>query len=186
MVLKTGPVPRVATGEIIEENWGDSVAQSLNNLTELTDYVVWSPAGGDNYDADKDGLMTQWFVMGGATPEQLYVPEWATNAFADIQICGVQNQPTGGGRTGYLLQLRIGSLVGRQVRYSGQAGWFGLGWGSSFANIEDIAGGDRSVKVFAQRIENTGGADDRWRLNDQGDVAVRFMFTQAVDWYPGL
>ena len=43
MALPTGPIPRVAFEEIIEEDWGDSVAQSLNNIAESHDWLIWSP-----------------------------------------------------------------------------------------------------------------------------------------------
>lgn len=186
MALPTGPIPLVAFDEPIEESWGDSVAQSMNNLTELSDYRVWSPATGDHYDAvDTIGGMVDWFTVGGATAQQVTVPEWATNAYAHFQITGVRYQPTDASpRLSYLLQAQIGSLAGRQVRFSGQPGWFGMSWSSEFPDIEDIAGGDRSVKIRAQKLEGDDG--ETWRLFDQSDVAVWIIFRQAIHFYPGL
>lgn len=186
MALRTGPIPRVAYDEIIAEEWGDSVAQSLNNLYELSDYVVWSPATGTTYDAvDSIGGMVEWFVLGGATPHQVTVPDWATDAYAHFQICGVRYEPTtASNRVSYMLQAKIGSLEGRMVRFSGQGGWFGMSWSSTFHDIDDIAGGDRSIQIKAQKLEGSG--TDRWRLFDQSDVAVWIVFKQAVQFYPGL
>lgn len=192
MPLPTGPIPLVAVGDIIQEDWGDSVAQSLNNLTEQTDYLTWSPAAGVNYDAtNTSGGSVLWFTVGGGTPEQLYVPSWATHAYVHYQICGVRYEPTtASNRVSYMLQANIGSLNGRFVRFSGQGGWFGMSWSDEFPDIEDIAGGDRSIKIHAQRIE-AGGATpgtgtDHWRLFDQSDVAVWVIFKQAINPYPGL
>jgi hypothetical protein len=179
MALPTDPIDLVALDDIIEVSWGNSVAQSLNNLTEQSDYVTWKPASGVNYDADIGGTgMPTWFTIGGGTPEQIFVPDWATSAYAHFQICGVQYNPTTAGRTTYLLEAQIGSIHGRSVKYSGQPGWFGLSWGSEFAAIDTIAGGDRSVKINAVRTEGTGS--ERWRLFDQSDVAVWIIFKGAI------
>src|SRR5262245_17844903 len=117
MPLPTGPIPLVAEGEIIEESWGDSVAQSLNNLTELTDYITWKPASGVTYDATGSiGGMVDWFTIGGGTPKQLMVPTWATSAYIHYQICGVTYQPTDATpRISYLLEAHVGTLTGRGV-----------------------------------------------------------------------
>lgn len=179
MALPTEPIPLVALDDILEVSWGNGVAQSLNNLTQLTDYVTWKPASGVNYDADIGGTgMPTWFTIGGGTPTQIFVPDWATSAYAHFQICGVQYNPTSASRVSMLLQGQIGSITGRQIRYSGQGGWFGLSWGSEFPSIETIAGGDRSIKINAVRVEGTGS--DRWRLYDQSDVAVWVVFKQAI------
>src|SRR5262245_26264474 len=95
MALPTGPIPLVAEGEIIEESWGDSVAQSLNNLTELTDYITWKPDSGATFDATGSiGGMVDWFTVGASTPKQVTVPDWATSAFAFFQLTGIRYQPT--------------------------------------------------------------------------------------------
>lgn len=186
MPLPTDPIPLVAVGDIIEEDWGDSVAQSLNNLTEQTDFLTWKPASGVNFDATGTiGGPVLWFTVGGGTPEQLYVPQWATTAYVHYQICGVRHQPTDAPRTSYLLQAHLGSLTGRGVRFSGQGGWFGMSWADEFTAIEDIAGGDRSIKIYAQKIEPATGTD-QWRLFDQSDVAVSVVFKQAIRDYSGL
>ena len=186
MPLPTGPIPLVAVGEIIEEDWGDSVAQSLNNLTEQHDWVTWQPATGVNYDATgTTGGMVAWFTVGGGTPTQIYVPEWATKAYVQYQICGVRYEPTtASNRVSYMLQASFGALTGRFVRFTGQGGWFGMSWGDEFLDVEDIAGGDRSIQIKAQRLE--GSSTDHWRLFDQSDVAVSVVFKQAIHAYPGL
>jgi hypothetical protein len=186
MPLPTGPIPLVAVGEIIEEDWGDSVAQSLNNLTEQHDFLTWKPASGVTYDATGTvGGSVAWFTVGGGTPEQLYVPTWATTAYVQYQVCGIQYQPVDSTpRISYLLNAHLGSLTGRGVRFTGQGGWFGMSWADEFTAVEDIAGGDRSIKIYAQKIEGDSG--EVWRLTDQSDVAISVVFKQAIHTYPGL
>jgi hypothetical protein len=192
MALPTGPIPLVAFDEPIEESWGDSVAQSLNNLTQLSDYVVWKPDSGVTFDATGSiGGMVDWFTVGGATPKQVTVPTWAekpgSSAYAHFQICGIQYEPSppSASPVSYLLEAKIGSITSRSVRFSGQAGWFGVQWSSEFLNIEDIAGGDRSIKIRAQKVGPATGTD-KWRLFDQSDVAVWIIFRQPIQFYSGL
>ena len=51
--------------------------------------------------------------------------------------------------TSYLLQAQFGTLNGRQVRYSGQGGWFGMTWADQFTDIEAITSGDRLIRIRA-------------------------------------
>lgn len=195
MPLPTGPIPRVAVGEIIEENWGDSVAQSLNNLTEMIVWRTWSPATGDEYFADNDGLMTQWFAFGagGTDPLDFYVPTWARDALVTVTIAGIQYDPPGAtARTSYLMQTRLGGLTGKLIRYSGQGGWFGTTWSDRFLDIEDVVG-DRILKVFAQRLEGSAGSAgppaveaSRWNLSPESDVAVSIIYSGGIRFYPDL
>lgn len=190
MALPTGPIPRVAVDEIIEEAWGDSVAQSLNNLKEGTTWATWSPAAGVEYDAETAGVMTTWFTFGAGDIE-FQIPDWATQAFVLYSISGVAYGPVVSGpaepghRITYLLRAEFGTIQGRQVRFTGQGGWFGLTWADQFLDIEDIDTGDRVIRIKAQRIE--GSTTDTWTLFDQSDMAVQILYYgNAIDWYPGL
>lgn len=182
MALPTGPIPRVAVGDIIEEDWGDSVAQSANNLTEQFRWTTWSPPAGTTIDAEGAGIMSTWFTVGGGTPEDFVVPDWATDCWVTIDINGITYN-TGTTRTSYLLQLQFGTITGRNIRLTGQAGWFTATWSSRFATIEDIASSTRNIKVNAQWLE---GASTKWRLSDQSDVAVSVTYSTPVHSYPGL
>ena len=184
MALPTGPIPRVALDEIIEESWGDSVAQSLNNLREATTWAVWNPAGGTEHLAETGGVMATWFTLGGTTAIEFQIPDWANQAFVAYSLAGVQYLPTSASRTSYLLQAQFGTINGRQVRYSGQGGWFGMSWADQFTDIEAIASGDRVIRIRAQRVEGTG--TDRWRFFDQSDIAVHVSYFPSVNFYPSL
>jgi len=182
MALPTGPIDRVAVGDIIEEDWGDSVAQSLNNVTEMQTWTTWSPPGGTTIDAEGAGVMSTWFTVGGSSPTDFVVPDWATDAWVTIDINGIVYS-TGTTRTSYLLQLQFGTITGRNIRVTGQGGWFTATWSSRFATIEDIAGTTRNIRVNAQQLE---GGSTRWRLSDQSDVAVAVTYGTPVHSYPGL
>ena len=184
MALPTGPIPRVAFDEIIEEPWGDSVGQSINNLYEAFTWATWNPAGGTEHLAETGGVMGTWFTLGGPAPIEFQVPDWALQAYVVYSLSGVQYLPTSAGRTSYLLQAQFGTLNGRQVRYSGQGGWFGMTWADQFTDIEAITSGDRLIRIRAQRVEGTG--TERWRFFDQSDIAVSITYHGAIDFYPGL
>ena len=184
MALPSGPIPLVATGEIIEETWGDSVAQSLNNLAQHNTWAVWNPGSGDEFLADTAGLMTNWFTVGGATPTDLFIPDWAEQAFVTYTITGVQYRPTSPGHNiSYLLQAQFGPLEGRLVRFTGQGGWFGMSWADQFLSIEDAVG-DRHIRIKAQRLEGSGS--DSWAFFDQSDIGVDIRYYNPIDLYPGL
>src|SRR5262245_7614566 len=189
MALPTGPIPRVAYDEIIAEEWGDSVAQSLNNLNQMHEWVVWSPASGTSFLAETGGLMVNWFTVGGdSDPSIVTVPDWATRALVTYQINAVVQDPTSAGRVSYLMRGRVGTTagLGRPVRFSGRAGYFQCAW-SDDINVDPLDG-DRTIKIQAQRIEGTGS--ERWKLFDESDVAVHLIFRNAgggpANWYPGL
>ena len=95
MALPTGPIPRVALDEIIEENWGDWVAQSLNNLAQRRDASNWKPTADIN--APTASTMTVWFNFGGGAGTDITVPDWAQNAYARMEINGVEDLGTPNG-----------------------------------------------------------------------------------------
>ena len=193
MALPTGPIPLVAVDEIIEESWGDSVAQSLNNINQLVTWKSWNPAPGAEFFADNDGLMGTWFQVGAPDPTELVVPDWARQAFVTYTLSGVIYDPPGTStRTSYLLQAEFGTLQGRKVRFSGQGGWFGMAWTDQFLDIEDVAG-DRHIRIKAQRLEGTTGdagppmvEASRWKFYDQSDIGVQITYYPPVDFYPAL
>ena len=180
MALPTGPIPKVAYGDIIEESWGDSVAQSLNNLTQLADWVTWSPTTGEVHKAETGGVMGVWFTVGGDTPKEVLVPDWAQTALVTYSITGVQQDPEGAGRVTYLLQGQVGPEEGRTVRLSGRGGWFGMSWADNL-NVNPIEG-DRTIRIKAQRLEGTG--TECWKFFDQSDIAVWLVFSGAIRIWP--
>jgi len=183
MALPTGPIPRVAYDEIIAEEWGDSVAQSLDNLAQFMDQAVWPVDSGTEYLATAGTVTTQWFVVGGATdPDEITVPDWAHHVLARWELNGVQLQPASPSQTSYILQGQVGPADGRGRvrRFTGRAGYFHLTWTDYMPC--DALSGDRTLKVFAERVEGSG----QFKINDQSDVSVQLLFQGAVGWYPGL
>ena len=89
MALPTGPIPRVAVGEIIEEDWGDSVAQSLNNQAQMFDQMLWTPPSSIEA-TDSTTTWENWFRVGGSTAEIL-VPDWAHHLIARVEINGIRD-----------------------------------------------------------------------------------------------
>jgi hypothetical protein len=177
MALPTGPITRPAFDEVIEEAFGDSVAQSLNNITQLTDQILWNPPGGFTDDAETAGTMSLWFPVGGATPSTITVPDWASKVFVRFELNGVHFV---GANCTYKLQGQIGPTVGRSVRFTGQAGWFQCAWSDSI-NVSSLEG-DRTVKINAQRVDPTSGTM-HWQIDDQADIAVWMIFGTPVHEY---
>ena len=141
MALPTGPIPLVAFDTIIEESWGDSVAQSLNNLNQRRSWGEWHPSGEDL--APTASLMTLWWRFGGSAAVDLDVPDWATVAYVRVEMNGVYHTDTD--RSTYLLQLHIGPLTGR-IRHTGHAGYFAVSWATKLFAIQ-TATGDRRLSL---------------------------------------
>jgi hypothetical protein len=172
MALPTGPIPLVAFDEIIEESWGDSVAQSLNNLNQADDRLLWTPDT-EYLATTSTTTWTNWFRVGGSSGV-ITVPDWAGHVTAHVGINGIHD--TGAANDTYILRLKIGPEAGRSIRLSSPLplGWFPAMWIDRLAcsSIE----GDRSVWIQAMR---TGGAD-RFAVDNQSDVAVFLTFQGAI------
>lgn len=197
MALKTGPIPRVAFDQIIEEDWGDSVAQSLNNASEMHDQIFWNPAIGEEYLApttySTTGDLAQWFIVGGSTPATLWVPDWATRAVTRVDLNGIRCAAQGEGT--FDVQVQIGTVTsGRRVRRTirqtdaytnaDEADWAGLSWTDNL-DVSSINGADRNVRILAGWYRNPG-TDKRWVIDRWSDVAVTVIFTPAVKFYDSL
>lgn len=184
MALPTGPISRVAYDEIIAEEWGDSVAQSLNNLSQFLDQAVWPvPTGSEFLAPIGPGAVPPWFVVGGDTdPDLITVPDWAHHVLARWELNGVQLQPASPSQTSYILQGQVGPADGRGRvrRFTGRSGYFHLTW-TDYMPCDALAG-DRTLKVFSERTEGSG----QFKINAESDISVQLMFQGAVDWYPGL
>jgi hypothetical protein len=179
MSLPTGPIPRVAFDEIIEENWGDSVAQSLNNLAQRTDYLEWSPTA-EMLATTSTTTWTQWFRVGGTTGE-ITVPDWATHVVIQLHISGIR--ATVSGNTTYLVTVDVGPTRGRNMRQTNSVapgGWFSYIWNDVVpcSSIE----GDRGVKVMMMRV----GAGNQWAVDTDSRVFLQMTFLGAIGWYPGI
>lgn len=181
MALPTGPIPRVAVGEIIEENWGDSVAQSLNNLGERRDAGNWNPE--TTYDTTTGATMSTWFNFGGSTATDLVIPDWATIATIRIEINGVVNSGTP--NSTYDLQMYIGTEGGRIIRMTAtsDSGYFPIGWTDRFADLP--APGDRLLKVQVAKVSGASPSG-HWTIGTTADVYFDALYGGAIGWYPGL
>ena len=178
MALPTSPIPLVATGEIIEENWGDSVAQSLNNLKQRKDASNWKPTA--EIQAPTAATMTTWFNYGGGTGTDLTIPDWATLATVRLEMNGVRNLGTPNAT--YDVQLFFGTVPGRIIRVTAtsDAGWFPLGWTDQFASLPGA--GARKLLVKVAKV--SGG--NRWTIDTDSDIAFDVDYGGAIGWYPGL
>ena len=179
MSFPTGPIPRVAYDEIIAEEWGDSVAQSLNNLRERNQRMLWIPdteylASTSAAPALPSALAT-WFRVGGSGTT-ITVPDWAEHAQMSIGINGIRqtaSSPT------YAMQVQVGTQVGRRIRLSGRSDWFSASW----TDYVPVTGGDTvGVWVNASRLGGTG----QFAVDNVSDIAIVFLFDTAIQWYPGL
>lgn len=178
MALPTGPIPRVAYDEIIEENWGDSVAQSLNNLTEGTDFIDWTPTA-EMLATTSTTTWTQWFRVGGASAD-ITVPDWAHHVIINLHISGIR--ATVSGNTTYLITVDVGPTRGRLMRQTNSVapgGWFSYQWNDHIpcSSIE----GDRGVKVMAMKVSG-----NQWAVDTDSRVFLQMTFLGAIDWYPGI
>lgn len=194
MALPTGPIPRVAFEEYIEEAWGDSVAQSLNNLAEASTQKLWTPDGiytaPNSYSSTGD--LDVWFRVGGPTFE-ITVPVWATRAVVNVQLNGLSL--TGVGDSSYDVQVQIGSTTGRRIRRTARQvnslvnpddrEWFGLNW-TDFLNVTDEVG-DRAIRILAG-LYRSWGTERRWVADNYSDVGVfvAFAAADAINFYPDL
>lgn len=196
MALKTGPIPRVAFDQIIEEDYGDSVAQSLNNMSEMHDQVFWTPdtdyLAPTTYAAPPTDLAV-WFTVGGSSPHTIWVPDWATRALTRVDLNGIRCQAIGEGT--FDVQVQLGTVTsGRRVRRTGrqhdsytnadEADWFGVSWTDNI-DVTTIAGADRNVRILAGWYRNPG-TDKRWIVDQWSDVAVSIIYTPAIKFYGDL
>jgi hypothetical protein len=172
MALPTGPIPLVAFDEIIEESWGDAVAQSLNNLNQSFDRLLWKPTA-EMLATTSSTTWTQWFRIGGPTGE-ITVPDWANKVIVGVGINGIR--ATGTGDTTYLLAIQVGPEQGRSIRQTNTVapgGWFGVAW-ADLINCSAIEG-DRSVKVLAMRT-----AGNQWAVDTNSDISLTMQFQGAI------
>jgi hypothetical protein len=200
MALPTGPIPRVAFDEIIEEDWGDSVAQSLNNLKQAYEHIIWTPdtqyVAPNSYSSTGD--LAVWFRVGGSSAE-VTVPDWATRAIVRVDLNGVGLVGGGSGSTDivhgtYDVQVQIGSVAGRRIRQTiHQVGtiplasdrdWWGVHW-TDYLNVDPVAG-DRAVRILAGWYRDPT-VDQRWQIDGWSDIGVFITYTAAaINFYPGL
>jgi hypothetical protein len=168
MPLPTGPIPLVAYDEIIEESWGDEVAQSLNNLNQAHARVEWTPPS--EVLAPTGSTLAHWFTI----PPEITVPDWANHVTVTVQINGVHD--TGAGNDSYLLSAHVGPIEGRAIRMTAPVvvGWFPMNWGDYLPC--STAEGDRTIKIWAARI----GGSDRWAIDGSTDVFVGLYFHGAI------
>lgn len=181
MALPTGPIPRVALDEIIEENWGDSVAQSLNNLAQRRDASNWKPTADIN--APTASTMTVWFNFGGGAGTDITVPDWAQNAYARMEINGVEDLGSPNGT--YDLQLFIGTTGGRIIRQTATSddGFFPIGW-TDRIDVSDLAGA-RKLIVKVAKVSGAAIAAN-WKISTNSDIAFDIEYSGAIDFYPGI
>jgi hypothetical protein len=176
--LPTDPIPQVAYGAIIEEGWGDSVAQSLNNLNQIS-FLTWPadpPAGSSTPTATPTATsMSTWLEVG-----QLNVPDWlAADALIQTSIEAVV-EGTGGPNT-YDLDLSVGGITsGRISRLtapvaSGQ--WFTVVF-SCLIPIQTLTGW-QDVEILAHRVSGSGV----WTATAETAVAVIPHYRDPVGWY---
>jgi len=175
--LPTGPIPTVAYDQIIEEGWGDSVAQSLNNLGEAS-FLTWpdpGSGGSTSIAAPTTSTMSVWLE-----PGNLYIPDWtASDAFIQTSVESVVEGSSGPNT--YELQLSIGGVTsGRVCRYtapvaSGQ--WFTVIW-SCLIPVSALTG-MQAVQILARRVSGTGV----WTATNETAVHVIPTFRDAVNWY---
>ena len=176
MALPTGPIDLVAFDDLIEVAWGNSVAQSLNNLKERREQQVWAPPSEILAPATAapalPAELPNWFRMGGASPLDITIPDWATTVIATVLLNGARD-PTD--NTAYAVQVKLGTEFGRRIRQTGRNGYFGVIWGSEF-NVAGIAGDTVGVWIGAGRLSGSG----QWRVDGDSDVAITFDFGGAI------
>lgn len=180
MALPTGPIPRVAFDEIIEEPWGDSVAQSINNMSQMFEQLIGAP------DAETDATestttFTNWFRFGGASGEIL-VPDWAHHLLAKVEIHGVRDEG-GGTPTTYDMRVVVGTVEGRVIRQcaSAPAGHFSAQW-TDWLALDAGDEGTQGVWVQVKRVSGTS----HWTIDTDSDVGLFVTFLGAPGWYPAL
>jgi len=195
MALPTGPVPRVALDEIIEESWGDSVAQSLNNSGEQHSKLMWSALPSEilaptTYSSSGD-LPDVWFTVGGTGGPTITVPDWADRALAVVNINGISLGAAG--YSTYDLQAQIGDNAGRRIRRTARQvrtistaddrEWFGLSWTE---DIDLTDPGDRHIRIRAGRRYS---GDQRWAVDGSSDIGIYLTFLGEfgfAGFYPGI
>ena len=155
MALPTGPIPRVAFDEIIEEDWGDRVAQSLNNLTRAADCIdLWTRRAAPRHRRHSTTMMTPWFRVGGGTPT-ITVPDWATSRSSPTDLPASSTiRPPSPAATSYLLQADVGPIQGRLIRrHRPAAAGSACQWTDQYPRRRGRSKADRSIRVEANAVE---------------------------------
>lgn len=179
--LPSGPIPLVAYDAIIEEGWGDSVAQSLNNLTERKGWLTYTPGDAgtpSTINAPTSGAMTTWMEV-----TDLFVPDWATIALVHNEIASIHDGS--GGPNSYDVELSIGGLtdVAGQTRITRHTApvaaglWFTVVW-ACLIDVSTLSG-YQPVQILARRVAGSG----TWVADGFTGVAIEPSFMGAINWY---
>jgi hypothetical protein len=182
--LPVSPIPMVAYNGIIEEGWGDSVAQSLNNLSERKGWLTFTPGDAGTsttIPAPTSASMTPWITIPAGNG--IFVPDWATVALVHNEIAAV-HEGSGGPNT-YDLQLAIGGATGvdglsRIVRQTSPVGanlWFPVVW-SCLIDVSALSS-YQSVEILARRVAGSGV----WTADGLTAVAIEPSYMGAIGWY---
>jgi hypothetical protein len=174
--LPTGPIPQVAYDQIIEEGWGDSVAQSLNNLEDVG-WLTWpAPGSGTtSIPAPSSSSMAPWLE-----PGTLFIPDWVTTDSLIRTVAESIVEGSSGPNT-YELQLSIGGITsGRVCRVTAPVG-SGLWFNVEFSCLIDVTtlSGDQDVVILARRVSGSGV----WTATTETAIAVMPWFRGPVGWY---
>lgn len=177
--LPYAPIPTVAYDAIIEEGWGDSVAQSLNNVNEAEQWLTYPDESGTSIDIDAPTASTFSVWL---SPGQLYIPDWAALTIVNTELASI-TEKTGGPNT-LELQLSIGGIVSdklcRTTAPVGAGQWFSVFWACRI-DVSTLTG-LQDVQIFARRISGSG----TWNFGGVGQhcgLGVFPRFIGAVNWY---
>lgn len=176
--LPTGPIPTVAYDAIIEEGWGDSVAQSLNNLGQGETFLTWPDDTGSEPDhaAPTSSSFSVWFTPS----QQLFVPQWAGISFFQVSLESIYD--TTGGPSTYEVGITIGGVsTDRHILLTAPVAanlWFNLSW-SCLVDVSALDG-SQTVQIVARRVAGSS----HWVFGAPSSALwIKPTYQGPVQWY---